>query len=126
MVLESQGSEREVKEKLEAALERHAGNPIRVLVRTSRAIAAVLADNPFGKEAPNRTVVIFLDDRTTASTLDDISGRDEEKIALGRREIYIAYGHRMGQSRLKIPGAVNGTARNINTVASLSEMALRR
>lgn len=111
---------------LEAALEQYAGKPVGVLVRTGPEMAAVLAGNPFGKEVPNRTVAIFLDGPTTASMLDAVSGQDGEKVALGRREIYIAYGDRMGRSKLQVPAAVSGTARNINTVAKLAEMSRRR
>ena len=47
----------------------------------------------------------------------------EREVALGRREIYVSYGSNMGRSRLKIPAAKNGTARNMNTVAKLAELA---
>jgi len=42
---------------------------------------------------------------------------------LGKREIYIHYGEGMGSSKLKIPAATHGTARNINTVSKLAEMS---
>jgi uncharacterized protein (DUF1697 family) len=42
---------------------------------------------------------------------------------LGLREIYVHYGDGMAQSRLKIPAAAAGTARNMNTIAKLAEMA---
>jgi len=42
---------------------------------------------------------------------------------LGRREIYVHYGSGMGSSKLKIPAAKSGTARNMNTVAKLAEWA---
>jgi uncharacterized protein (DUF1697 family) len=42
---------------------------------------------------------------------------------LGTREIYVAYGEGMGRSKLKIPAGTSGTARNINTVAKLAELA---
>jgi uncharacterized protein (DUF1697 family) len=126
LVLDSDGSERDVKATLEAALEQYAGKPVGVLVRTGPEMAAVLADNPFAEEAPDRSVAIFLDRPTTASMLDGVSGRDGEEIALGRREIYVAYRAGMGRSRLKIPAAAGGTARNLNTVAKLAAMAERR
>ena len=45
-------------------------------------------------------------------------------MALGEREIYVRYtDHGMGNSKLKIPAAKSGTARNMNTVAKLAEMA---
>ena len=52
------------------------------------------------------------------------TGRVDEEIRLGAREIYVRYGAAgMGRSRLKIPAARAGTARNINTIARLAEMA---
>ena len=42
---------------------------------------------------------------------------------LGVREIYVHYPAGIGASKLKIPAARNGTARNLNTISRLSEMA---
>lgn len=42
---------------------------------------------------------------------------------MGTREIYVHYVAGMGRSKLKIPAAKSGTARNMNTVAKLAEMA---
>ena len=42
---------------------------------------------------------------------------------MGVREIYVHYGDGMADSKLKIPAAKTGTARNLNTVAKLAEMA---
>lgn len=42
---------------------------------------------------------------------------------LGVRKIYVHYGPGMGTSKLKIPAAKTGTARNINTITKLAEMA---
>jgi uncharacterized protein (DUF1697 family) len=52
-------------------------------------------------------------------------GQSEEQMALGDREIFIHYGDGMGRSKLRIPAARPGTARNMNTVAKLVEMATR-
>ena len=46
-----------------------------------------------------------------------------EQLRLGKREIYILYGDGMADSRLRIPAAKGGTARNMNTIAKLVEMA---
>ena len=61
--------------------------------------------------------------RFTADTLDRITGRSREQIALGRREIYVDYRDGIGTSKLKIPAAKAATGRNINTVAKLATMA---
>ena len=44
-------------------------------------------------------------------------------MALGLREIYVLYDEGMGTSKLRIPAAKAGTARNMNTVAKLAAMA---
>ena len=52
-----------------------------------------------------------------------MTNRNGEEIQLGTREIYAFYPDGAGQSKLKIPAAKTGTARNMNTVAKLAEMA---
>jgi len=116
-------SESLVKTALEARLEAYAGKTVGVLVRTAAEIAAVAAGNPFPLRAPNRTVAIFLDAPPPLDALERVTGRKDEEIALGRREIYVHYGEGMGTSKLKIPAALSGTARNMNTVAKLAEIA---
>ncbi len=123
VLFESKLSERSVKRETEKRLAAHAGKPIQVMVRTAAEMAAVAAANPFSKAPGNRTIAIFLDDAPPRDALDGVTGRTNEKIALGKREIYILYGEDMGHSKLKIPAAKNGTARNMNTVAKLAAMA---
>jgi uncharacterized protein (DUF1697 family) len=122
-IFESRRPEADVKAALEARLEKYAGKPVRVLVRTRAEMAAVLKANPFPDAAANRTVAIFLDEPPPPDTIDHIAGRNGEEIELGRREIYVHYGARMAGSKLKIPAAKAGTARNMNTVAKLIELA---
>jgi len=56
--------------------------------------------------------------------LESVRNRDDERIAAGAREVYVAYGEKgIGRSRLRIPAAEAGTARNMNTVAKLAELA---
>jgi uncharacterized protein (DUF1697 family) len=123
VVFASKLSEAAVKTKLERRLETYAGKPVGVLIRTGAELAAVLDGNPFRSAAPNRTVAIFLDGPPPADTLANMSGQDTEEIALGRREIYVHYPDGMAHSKLKIPAARTGTARNMNTVATLAEWA---
>ncbi|WP_127145640.1 DUF1697 domain-containing protein [Pelagibacterium montanilacus] len=113
----------EVKARLEARLAAHAGKPVGVMVRTDAEMARVLADNPFAGQPPSQVVAIFLDDAPPADALQGVTNRSGEDIALGAREIYVHYDQGMGQSRLTIPAARRGTARNMNTVAKLAAMA---
>src|ERR1700688_3001362 len=123
VVFESKLSEAAVKAKLEKCMASYAGKPVEVIVRTGPEMAAMLAANPFKSRAPNQTVAIFLDERPPKDALKTITGQGEEEVALGAREIYVHYGEGMGHSKLKIPAAKRGTARNMNTVAKLAEWA---
>ena len=123
VVFVSLKSEAAVKAGLERRLETYAGKSVGVLVRTAAEMAQVLADNPFPDAAPNRTMAVFLDRAPPADTLAAVRGRNDEQIGLGRREIYIHYGDGMAKSKLVVPAAKTGTARNINTVAALAKMA---
>jgi len=123
VVFESALSETSVRQELEGRLLAYAGKPVGVMVRTAKEMAEVLARNPFPHAPANRTVAIFLDAAPPATVLDSLSGRVDEEVGMGRREIYVHYGANMGRSKLKIPAAKNGTARNMNTVAKLAAMA---
>lgn len=123
VVFSDDRSEAEIKAALEKRLKDYAGKPVGVIVRTAKEMADVLDANPFPDAPPNWTYAIFLDVPPPADTLDGIKHRKDEEVRLGKREIYVAYGAGMGQSKLKIPAGVNGTARNINTVAKLAELA---
>ncbi len=123
VVFTAPGSAAKVKEKLEAGLASFCGKPVGVFIRTQAEMAAVLALNPFHKLAGNRTVAIFLDAAPPSNVEAGATGRKDELIAPGHRELYVFYGEGMGTSKLKVPCAKNGTARNMNTVAKLVEMA---
>lgn len=113
LVFESAQTEKPVTAALASRLAVYAGKPVGVLVRTGAEMAAVLAANPFADEPPNRVMAIFLAGAPPANTLDHVSGRTDERIVLGRREIYVYYAGGMADSRLKIAAAVAGTARNM-------------
>jgi len=123
VVFTSRKPEAAIKSALEKRLQAYAGKPVGVLVRTGAEMTQVLAQNPFPKAAPNRTMAVFLDRAPPKDTLAGIRGQKDEEVRLGRREIYIHYGEGMAKSRLVIPTAKAGTARNLNTVATLARMA---
>jgi uncharacterized protein (DUF1697 family) len=125
VVFATDGDEARVRAALEARLAAYAGRPVGVCVRTAAELAAVLAANPFPDAPPDRTVAIFLDGPPPADALDHVRHRTTERLALGTREIYVDYRDRdtMARSRLAIPAAARGTARNMNTVATLARMA---
>jgi uncharacterized protein (DUF1697 family) len=123
VVFDSPKSEPVVKAALEKRLEAYAGKPVDVIIRSAAEMAEVAAKNPFPRAKPNFTVAIFLHCAPPAGTLAGIGGRLDEEIRLGRREIYVHYPSGMGKSKLVIAAAKSGTARNMNTVATLAEMA---
>jgi uncharacterized protein (DUF1697 family) len=123
VVFTSRKSETAIKSALERRLAAYAGKPVGVLVRSAAEMAQVAADNPFPKAAPNRTMAVFLDRAPPADALAHVRGRKDEQVKLGRREIYVHYGEGMAKSKLVIPAAKLGTARNMNTVATLAKMA---
>jgi uncharacterized protein (DUF1697 family) len=123
LLFDSDHDEAAVKAALEARLEAYAGKRVGILVRTAAEMAAVAAANPFPDAAPNRVVAIFLDAAPPADALDRVSGRQGEELRIGKREIYVHYGDGMAHSKLRIPAAREGTARNMNTVAKLAALA---
>ncbi len=112
-----------VKRRLEETLHESTGRAVRVAVRTAAELATALAANPFADAPPSTTVLLFLDAPPPADTLEHTVAPDGERLALGAREIYVAYGAGMARSRLRLPAAAEGTARNVNTVAKLVAMA---
>ena len=79
--------------------------------------------NPFPNRAADLTTAIFLDRAPPSNALNEIKGQANEEVRLGAREIYVHYPDGMGRSKLRIPAARDGTARNMNTVAKLAAMS---
>jgi uncharacterized protein (DUF1697 family) len=123
VVAERDGAGTQAKAALEAELRAYAGKPVGVIVRTAAEIAEVVANNPFPDRAANSTVAIFLDRTPAHDALKDVKGQANEEIRLGVREIYVHYPDGIGRSKLRIPAASDGTARNMNTVAKLVSIA---
>src|SRR3569623_1903975 len=124
VVFTSGKGEAAVKATIEKALEDYAGKPVPVMVRTAAEMAAIRDANPFAEAPGNRVVAILLDDKPPKDALDDARHVDGERMELGKREIYVRYtDHGMGQSKLIIPAAKAGTARNMHTIAKLAELA---
>ena len=120
VVFASDLTEGELKAMIEAALEAKYGKPIAVLVRSGIDLARVVQANPWPDRPGNRVVAIFCH---AELTLDGITGRGGEVIALGQRELFVDYADGMADTGLRIPCAKAGTARNMNTVTKLAAMA---
>jgi uncharacterized protein (DUF1697 family) len=93
------------------------------MIRSAKELADVASANPFPNEPTNFTVAIFLDAKPPADAPAAAKNVDGERMVLGKREIYVHYPRGQGQSRLAIPAAADGTARNMNTVTKLAELA---
>src|SRR6266550_752660 len=96
VVFESPLTEKAVKKKLETRLLGHAGKPMGVLLRTAKVMAEVLERNPFPNAPGNRTIAIFLDSPPPANVADTASGRVNEEVRAGKREIYVLYAANSG------------------------------
>ncbi len=124
VVFTSDASEPELKAAIETRLLAHAGKKVGVLIRTAAEMAGVVAGNPFPDAPGNRVTAIFLDGGIGPHMLDGVTGRaPDEALVLGAREIYVHYGSGMAATKLRILAAAEGTARNMNTVSRLAEMA---
>lgn len=123
VVFASPSAEPEVVSALEQALAAKMHKRIDVMVRTAPELRATLAANPFPAADPARVGVVFL----TAPAPRDLRERTvipgPEEVRAAGREIFIHYPAGMGRSKLKLPSAIVGTTRNINTVARLAAMA---
>lgn len=108
---------------LEQRLAEHMGAEVPVMVRTASEMAAVAKANPFPEHPGNKVYAIFLNEPPRADAISEAKNVADERMALGRREIYVVYPAGMGTSNLRIPAAAPGTARNMNTVAKLAELA---
>jgi uncharacterized protein (DUF1697 family) len=124
LLFASSKSEKALKRELEEALHRHMGAPVPVMVRTAAEMAAVASANPFADQPGNRVVAIFLDEGAPSDVGDHARFAAGECIVPGAREIYVHYPDGQGVSKLVIPAALAGTARNMNTVQKLAEMAV--
>jgi uncharacterized protein (DUF1697 family) len=123
VVFESKAAAPKVKAELETRLLAYFGKPVGVVVRTASEMAAILKSNPFSDAEPNLTYAIFLDDRPPKDALEHAVGKNDEEMCLGQREILVYYPNGMGRSKLRIPAAKMGTARNMNTVAKLAALS---
>jgi uncharacterized protein (DUF1697 family) len=123
LLFTSDRGERELKVELERSIAKHMGKMIGVMIRRASEMAAVTAANPFADQPGNRVVAIFLDDPPPDDATETAKNVADERLALGAREIYVHYPQGQGQSKLRIPAAATGTARNMNSVARLAELA---
>ncbi|MFL6737074.1 MAG: DUF1697 domain-containing protein [Sphingomonas sp.] len=125
LLFQSLGSEEELRLMLQERLLRHMGRDVRVMLRTAEELETLVRSNPFPELQGNLVQAFFLNEPPPADLLASVRNRaNDERIAFGPREVFVAYGEQgIGKSRLRIPVAEAGTARNMNTVVKLAELA---
>jgi len=117
--------------KIEAAVEKHMGRPVAVMVREQAAIPKLIAENPFAGEFESHKEmhVLFLEREITDDQLTELraAAPEGERFVPAGREIYLhlpmgvaesLMGRGLIEKKLKI--AV--TARNWRTVQKLAEL----
>ena len=122
VVFETALSAAKAKVALEAEVVKYLGKPVGVFLREKAALKAVIASNPFPKAEGNRLMVILLEASPSKTMIDAARFKVDEEIAVGNACLYVHYPSGMGKSKLKIPGAEQGTARNMNTMLKVFEM----
>ncbi|HET6940715.1 MAG TPA: DUF1697 domain-containing protein [Sphingomicrobium sp.] len=123
LLFASDEAEATVARLLEERLEKHMSANVPVFVRTAREMAQIARSNPFSGEPGAKVAAIFLESAPPRHVVEETGGIADERLALGRREIYVHYPSGMGRSKLRLPARLVGTARNMNTVAKLAELA---
>jgi len=118
---------------LEAEAEKRLGLRADFLIRSAKEWRAVVARNPFRKQAkrdPSHLVVMFLKSAAEAKNVKAVQAviTGPEIIRADGRQVYIVYAEGIGRSRLTnvfLEGklGIRGTARNWNTVLKLAALA---
>ena len=110
---------------LEKRLRRPHGRDVRGDAPHREEMAAVVEANPFADEPGNRVAGLLPRRARRRPTLLDAARTSTMNAwRSAPREIYVALRRAgMGHSKLRIPAAAAGTARNMNTVTKLAELA---
>jgi uncharacterized protein (DUF1697 family) len=121
----SDRKEEPLRRALEKEMKAHMGREVRVMLRTADEMIEAVRRNPFADAPGNNVQAFFMNEPPPQDVPKTMRNKaDDERVAVGAREVYVAYGERgIGKSRLRIPAAEAGTARNMNTVAKLAQLA---
>lgn len=109
--------------RLEGGLRALMGRSVGVVLTARTELQALLAANPFPDAAPNRVLVTLLNEALSPDWLNGVRHQHGEQIVAVARALFVHYGAGMAQSRLRIAAAEAGTARNLNTLRALVELA---
>jgi uncharacterized protein (DUF1697 family) len=123
VVFKTRLAEAKARATLEKALTKKLGKPAGVILRSADQLEALLEENPFKKHPPNRVLVVFMNEAPPAKAVAAVVSPDGEELHLAGHDLFIYYPNNLGRSKLKLPFAGAGTARNINTITKLATMA---
>ena len=131
-VITARAADAALEAKIEKGLETTLGQSTEVFVRDGKALAAIVAGNPFpamARDDPSHLVVVFLKGEPQTAAVDALRAKIKgpEEVAVGPGCLYASYPDDIGHSKLTaalIERALKlrGTARNWNTVMKMSEL----
>jgi len=125
-VFSSPTGEDAVRSALEAALTAEMGRPADVVVRTAAELGRVASANPFPEADGTKVAVVMGHATVNGSAIEGVVAPGGEEVVAGPRELYVHYPDGMGRSKFRLPGGLGPvTARNMNTVRKLVELADR-
>lgn len=122
LLFDSDCAEEAAASAIEDRLEHFFGKRVPVFVRSAAEMRTIADLNPFPDEPGSRNMVFFLKSPPPADLLAQVRGQQGERIALGPREISVAYGEGIRHSKLKLPDPNGRTGRNRNTVEKLAAL----
>jgi len=122
LLFTSKLGEADVQRRIAGRIEEYFGKVVPVHVRSAAEMANAASSNPFAGDPGNRVVALFINEEPAQAMIDGATGINGERLALGPRLIYIAYGDGMADSKLKLQATRDGTARNMNSVEKIAEL----
>ena len=111
-IFTSPKSAKQVESVLEQKVEEYFGKPV-----------PALKASPFHEMPGNKAAICFLDAPPPEDLFAGARHQTNEEAVAGKREIYLYYPDGAGQSKFVLPAARKGTARNMNTINKLVELA---
>lgn len=131
IVLSSDLSDFDVKEKIQAIIAERLGLEVETFVTQKELLTAILKQNPFPKELPaNKVFVTFFHQKIQQELIDQLQKSDfgEEKYHIDGLQLYFYLPE--GAAKAKLSNnffehklKVKATTRNINTILKLLEMS---
>lgn len=131
LVAAPKGSAVEVARKLEVLVLETSGVATRAIVRSAKQLSAALARNPFQAHAPNLALITFLERAPTKAAIAALAAHNAERdeYVIDGAELFSRFESGVADSKLTPPVikrilGMSGTARNLNTVAKLRDLAV--